>query len=90
MALLQLVVPDFDGDDMISTEDLQNVINRLTGDQKLSDRDMSLLIKNVSSVKPFCCWLIVCSHLLAYKAIYNVSRAYSLVSHGEVLASVGL
>lgn len=39
---------DFDGDDMISAEDLQEVIHRLTGEEnKLEDEDMKQLIKNV-------------------------------------------
>ncbi|XP_064626654.1 calcium and integrin-binding protein 1-like [Lineus longissimus] len=38
---------DFDEDDMISEDDLKKVINRLTGDQKLSEQDMNQLIKNI-------------------------------------------
>ena len=34
---------------MISTEDLQQVINRLTGEQQLSEQDMEQLIKNVGT-----------------------------------------
>ncbi len=46
---LTVFVVDFDGDDMISKEDLAQVISRLTGQQRLSDGDMEQLIKNVSS-----------------------------------------
>ena len=45
---LPLFSSDFDGDDMISVEDLHTVINRLTGEQQLTDEDMDQLIKNVS------------------------------------------
>jgi len=39
---------DFDGDDMISCLDLEQVINRLTGDeQQLSSDDMKQLIDNI-------------------------------------------
>lgn len=38
---------DFDGDDMISTADLCEVINRLTGEQKLSEEDMNQLIDHI-------------------------------------------
>lgn len=38
---------DFDGDDVISSDDLKQVINRLTGDQQLSPDDMNQLIQNV-------------------------------------------
>lgn len=39
---------DFDSDDMISSTDLQEVINRLTGtDQQLTEEDMKQLIKNI-------------------------------------------
>jgi len=38
---------DFDGDDMISVDDLKLVINRLTGEQELSEVDMSQLIENI-------------------------------------------
>jgi hypothetical protein len=33
---------------MISEDDLKEVINRLTGDQKLCEQDINQLIKNVS------------------------------------------
>lgn len=46
---MTVFVVDFDGDDMISKEDLAQVISRLTGQQRLSDGDMEQLIKNVSS-----------------------------------------
>ena len=39
---------DFDGDDMISSADLRDVIDCLTGEQKLSEEDMEQLIDNVS------------------------------------------
>ena len=42
---------DFDGDDMISIPDMKNVINRLTGEQQLSDEDMDQLIENVRPVR---------------------------------------
>ncbi|KAK3602600.1 hypothetical protein CHS0354_034327 [Potamilus streckersoni] len=38
---------DFDEDDVISSRDLQEVVNRLTGDQHLSDEDMQQLIDNI-------------------------------------------
>lgn len=38
---------DFDGDDVISIDDLTEVINRLTGDQQLSSSDLDQLIKNI-------------------------------------------
>ena len=38
---------DFDGDDMISSDDLKMVINRLTGKPPLTDEDMNQLIENV-------------------------------------------
>ena len=49
---------DFDGDDMISKDDLQQVIQRLTGDgQQLSEDDMEQLMKNV-------CFYIVTSSVI--------------------------
>ena len=39
---------DFDEDDMISSRDLKEVVDRLTGEQKLTDEDMQQLIDNVS------------------------------------------
>ena len=42
---------DFDGDDMISSGDLKNVINRLTGpDDVLDEEQIQQLIDNVSLV----------------------------------------
>ncbi|GLV46163.1 Calcium and integrin binding family member 2 [Carabus blaptoides fortunei] len=38
---------DFDGDDMLGVEDLKQVINRLTGENRLSESDMQQLIQNV-------------------------------------------
>jgi calcium and integrin-binding protein 1 len=38
---------DFDDDDFISSADLREVVNRLTGEQQLSDADMQQLIDNV-------------------------------------------
>ena len=38
---------DFDGDDMISARDLHEIINRLTGEQKLAEDDMQQLINNI-------------------------------------------
>lgn len=39
---------DFDEDDMISSKDLKEVVDRLTGDQTLDNEDMQQLIDNVS------------------------------------------
>jgi EF-hand domain pair len=38
---------DFDGDDMLGYDDLQQVIERLTGPQRLSDLDSKQLIQNL-------------------------------------------
>lgn len=38
---------DFDEDDMISSEDLKMVVDRLTGDQKLNEDEMQQLIDNI-------------------------------------------
>ncbi|KAF4526125.1 hypothetical protein B566_EDAN007619 [Ephemera danica] len=38
---------DFDGDDMLGTGDLRQVIERLTGQQRLSERDTQLLLQNL-------------------------------------------
>lgn len=38
---------DFDGDDMLGVSDLRNVIDRLTGTQRLSEADIQLLIQNI-------------------------------------------
>ena len=38
---------DFDGDDLISDEDLKKVIECLTGSNKLTDDEMQQLIDNV-------------------------------------------
>ncbi|RUS69442.1 hypothetical protein EGW08_022794 [Elysia chlorotica] len=40
-------VYDFDGDDLISDTDLQNVIEKLTGANQLSEADMQQLIENI-------------------------------------------
>lgn len=40
-------VSDFDGDDMLGVDDLKEVINRLTGTNRLSGIDMQSLIQNV-------------------------------------------
>ena len=46
--MVALLLPDFDGDDMISSTDLKEVINRLTGDENtLSEEQMQQLIDNV-------------------------------------------
>lgn len=45
---MKVFVSDFDEDDMISSRDLREVVNRLTGEQELSDEDMQQLIDNVS------------------------------------------
>lgn len=42
---------DFDEDDMISEEDVKEVVNRLTGDQRLSDDQLNQLVKNVGIYK---------------------------------------
>ncbi len=39
---------DFDGDDMISTDDLRQVINRLTGEPGLDDNEMQQVLDNIS------------------------------------------
>ena len=38
---------DFDGDDLISIGDIQEIINRLTGEQKLEEEDMKQLVENI-------------------------------------------
>ncbi|XP_022903559.1 calcium and integrin-binding protein 1-like [Onthophagus taurus] len=38
---------DFDGDDMLGTSDIKQVIERLIGGNKLNDREMDHLIQNV-------------------------------------------
>lgn len=38
---------DFDEDDMISSDDLKEVVDRLTGDQKLNENEMQQLIDNI-------------------------------------------
>ena len=45
---VKLFLVDFDEDDMISSKDLKEVVDRLTGEQKLTDEDMQQLIDNVS------------------------------------------
>ena len=50
--LMYLQLSDFDGDDMISTYDVEQVVNRLTGNQKLNASDMAQLIRNVSKLSP--------------------------------------
>ena len=45
---MNLALVDFDEDDMISSKDLKEVVDRLTGEQKLTDEDMQQLIDNVS------------------------------------------
>ena len=45
--LYNYVIVDFDEDDMISSDDLKEVVDRLTGDQKLSESEMQQLIDNV-------------------------------------------
>ena len=43
-----LTISDFDGDDMISTSDLKEIINRLTGEQNcLGEEYVQQLIDNV-------------------------------------------
>lgn len=41
------LIPDFDGDDMLGESDLRQVVERLTGSQRLSDSDMKHLIQNI-------------------------------------------
>ena len=43
-----ILLLDFDSDDMISSNDLREMINRLTGEEELSETDMNQLIENVS------------------------------------------
>ena len=38
---------DFDGDDLISLDDIKEIINRLTGNQRLGEEDMKQLIDNI-------------------------------------------
>ena len=38
---------DFDENDMISSDDLKKVVDRLTGDQKLNENEMQQLIDNI-------------------------------------------
>ncbi|XP_018578010.1 calcium and integrin-binding protein 1 [Anoplophora glabripennis] len=38
---------DFDGDDMLGVTDLKQVINKLTGDNRLSDSEMNWSIQNI-------------------------------------------
>ena len=44
--MLHLVL-DFDGDDMLGESDLRQVVERLTGSQRLNDSDMKHLIQNI-------------------------------------------
>lgn len=41
------VIIDFDGDDMLGVSDLKQVINKLTGDNKLNETEMNWLIQNI-------------------------------------------
>ena len=47
--------PDFDDDGFIGSEDIKEIINRLTGNEKLKETDIELLIEDVSypTSKPF-------------------------------------
>lgn len=38
---------DFDGDDMLGVTDLRQVVDRLTGQQRVSEQDMQHLIQNI-------------------------------------------
>ncbi|KAL1491093.1 hypothetical protein ABEB36_011743 [Hypothenemus hampei] len=38
---------DFDGDDMLGVSDLRQVIGKLTGENKLSETDMTVLVQNI-------------------------------------------
>ncbi|CAG9825265.1 unnamed protein product [Phaedon cochleariae] len=38
---------DFDGDDMLGVSDLMKVVNKLTGDKKLSESEMNMVIQNI-------------------------------------------
>ena len=73
---------DFDGDDMISSADLKEVINRLTGlDHLLSEEQMQQLIDNVSLVFSasvvsfvssfFCVQLLLCSNVCILWTLRN-------------------
>lgn len=46
---------DFDDDGFIGSEDIKEIINRLTGNEKLKETDIELLIEDVSypTSKPF-------------------------------------
>ncbi|KAG5896815.1 hypothetical protein JTB14_032057 [Gonioctena quinquepunctata] len=38
---------DFDGDDMLGVSDLKKVVKRLTGENKLNESEMNMLIQNI-------------------------------------------
>ncbi|XP_023014088.1 calcium and integrin-binding protein 1 [Leptinotarsa decemlineata] len=38
---------DFDGDDMLGVSDLKKVINKLTGDNKLNESEINMLVQNI-------------------------------------------
>ncbi|CAG9854938.1 unnamed protein product [Phyllotreta striolata] len=38
---------DFDGDDMLGVSDLKKIITKLTGDHKLTDAEVNIIIENV-------------------------------------------
>ncbi|XP_060526325.1 calcium and integrin-binding protein 1-like [Cylas formicarius] len=38
---------DFDGDDMLGVSDLKQVVNKLTGENKLSEGEMGMLLHNI-------------------------------------------
>lgn len=41
------IIIDFDGDDMLGVSDLKQVINKLTGESKLTDSEINWLIQNI-------------------------------------------
>lgn len=42
-----MLILDYDGDDMLGVSDLKKVITKLTGDHKLSETEINMLIENV-------------------------------------------
>lgn len=45
--LVNIFVVDFDGDDMLGYSDLKQVVEKLIGDNRLSESEMQLLINNI-------------------------------------------
>lgn len=42
-----IFITDFDGDDMLGASDLKQVINKLIGENKLSESDINMLVQNI-------------------------------------------